>query len=361
MTRAPLRVAVISTGWISSVAIRAILRRRHLELVGVWVHSDQKVGRDVGEIIGVGQVGVTATGDLDDIIALKPDCVVYGAASPEMDAAAVRDYVRLLAGGLNVVTTNTPGMMFPDRWIPDLADKVRAAALAGGATIYTSGIEPGFAGDQLAVLLSTLSNTIRTIRAQEIFDYSAYPNRDLMVAAMGFGEPLDFTPLLELDGAQQFAWGPPIGLVAKALGVEIDSISEKYERVLTPRDLHVACGTIPAGTCGAVRAVTTAVVQGQPVITIEHINRMAPDLAPEWATAPNGTYRIVIEGEPHIECDLRLGTEDTPESANANAMEATAMRVVNAIPYVVDAAPGIATSLDMPLTAPRDAIEITSS
>jgi hypothetical protein len=351
-----IRVAVISTGWIGSVAIRAIHRRPQLDLVGVWVHSADKAGRDAGDIVGLGPIGITTTNDLADIIALRPDCVLYGAASAEMDAAAVRDYVRLLRAGLNVVTTNTPGMMFPDRWIPDLADKVRAAALAGGVTIYTSGIEPGFAGDQFAVLLTTLSNTIRTIRAQEIFDYSAYPNRDLMVTAMGFGEPLDFTPLLELEGAQQFAWGPPIGLVARALGIELDRIDEKYERVLTPRDLHVACGTIPAGTVGAVRAETTGVVGGRPVITIEHINRMAADLAPEWASALNGTYRIVIEGAPHIECDLRLGTENTPESANANAMEATAMRVVNAIPYVVDAAPGIATSLDLPITAPHNAI-----
>nr|WP_094287275.1 dihydrodipicolinate reductase [Mycobacterium lehmannii] len=341
----------------SSLSIRAIVRRPHLDLVGVWVHSTEKVGRDAGEIVGLGPIGVITTGDLDDIIAARPDCVVYGAASPEMDAAAVRDYVRLLNAGLNVVTTNTPGMMFPDRWIPQLADQVRAAALSGGATIYTSGIEPGFAGDQLAVLLSTLSNTIRSIRAQEIFDYSAYPNRDLMIDAMGFGKPLDFTPLLELDGAQQFAWGPPIGLVAKALGVELEKVTESYERVLTPRDLHVACGTIPAGTCGAVRAETTGIVDGHPVITIEHINRMAPDLAPEWASAPNGTYRLIIDGKPHIRCDLSLGTEDTPESANANAMEATAMRVVNAIPYVVDAAPGIATSLDLPITAPRNALD----
>nr|WP_090340670.1 dihydrodipicolinate reductase [Mycolicibacterium malmesburyense] len=341
----------------SSLSIRAIVRRPHLDLVGVWVHSPEKVGRDAGEIVGLGPIGVITTGDLDDIIAARPDCVVYGAASPEMDAAAVRDYVRLLNAGLNVVTTNTPGMMFPDRWIPQLADQVRAAALSGGATIYTSGIEPGFAGDQLAVLLSTLSNTIRSIRAQEIFDYSAYPNRDLMIDAMGFGKPLDFTPLLELDGAQQFAWGPPIGLVAKALGVELEKVTESYERVLTPRDLHVACGTIPAGTCGAVRAETTGIVDGHPVITIEHINRMAPDLAPEWASAPNGTYRLIIDGQPHIRCDLNLGTEDTPESANANAMEATAMRVVNAIPYVVDAAPGIATSLDLPITAPRNALD----
>jgi 2,4-diaminopentanoate dehydrogenase len=351
------RVAVIATGGVGSLALRGISRRAHFDLVGVWVHSPGKAGRDAGDVVGLSPIGVTTTADLDDIIAMKPDCVLYAATSDEMDAAAVRDYVRFLQAGINVVTTNTPGMMFPDRWIPELADQVRAAALAGGVTIYTSGIEPGFAGDQFAVLLTTLSNSIRSIRAQEIFDYSAYPNKYLMFDAMGFGHPLDFTPMLGLEGAQQFAWGPPIGLVARALGVELDEVTERYERVPTPRDLHVACGTIRAGTCGAVRAETTGVVNGHPVITIEHINRMAPDLAPEWATAPHGTYRLIIEGEPHIQCDLRLGTEGTAASANDNAMEATAMRVVNAIPYVVDAAPGIATSLDLPITAPRDALD----
>jgi 2,4-diaminopentanoate dehydrogenase len=147
--------------------------------------------------------------------------------------------------------------------------------------------------------------------------------------------------------------------VARALGVTLDSVSEKYERIITPRDLEVACGTIAAGTCGAVRAETSGIVGGHAVITIEHINRMAPDLAPEWASAPHGTYRIVIEGEPHIECDLRMGAEPrTAASANDNAMEATAMRVVNAIPYVVDASPGIATSLDLPITAPRNALTL---
>ncbi|OBG52640.1 MULTISPECIES: dihydrodipicolinate reductase [unclassified Mycobacterium] len=359
MAEKVLRVAVISTGGVGSIALRAIHRRAHLDLVGVWVHSAEKTGRDAGDVVGLGPIGVTTTADLDDIIRLKPDCVVYAALGADMDAAAVPDYVRFLKAGINVVTTNTPGMMFPDRWIPDLADQVRAAALAGGVTIYTSGIEPGFAGDQFAVMLSTLSNTIRSVRAQEIFDYSAYPNEYSMFDAMGFGRPLDFTPLLELEGAQRFAWGPPIGLVARALGVELDEVTERYERVLTPRDLHVACGLIPAGTCGAVRAETTGIVNGHPVITIEHINRMAPDLAPEWASAPHGTYRVVIEGEPHIHCDLRFGTEPTAQSANDDAMQATAMRVVNAIPYVIDAAPGIATSLDLPITAPRNAVDVS--
>lgn len=352
----PLRVAVISTGGVGSIAVRVIARRANYDLVGVWVHSPEKTGRDAGELVGIDPIGVNTTGELDDIIALQPDCVVYTAASPEMDAPAVRDYVRFLSAGINLVTTNTPGMMFPDSWIPHLAAEVREAALAGGVTAYTSGIEPGFAGDQLAVLLSTLSSSIKSIRTQEIFNYSQYPNTYVMFDAMGFGRPLDYTPLLSLNGAQQFAWGPPVNMVARALGITLDEVTETYERVATPRELVVASGVIAAGTCGAIRAQTMGMVGGQPVITIEHVNRMAPDLAPEWASAPNGTYRLIIDGEPKITCDLRLGAADTPAAANDAGMEATAMRVVNAIPYVVAAPAGIATSLDLPITAPRHAL-----
>lgn len=348
------RVAVISTGGVGSIAVPAVARRDDFDLVGVWVHSPAKVGVDAGELVGMGPIGLPATGDLDEIISLAPDCAVYTATSDELDAAAVRDYVRLLEAGINVVTTNTPGMMYPDGWIPELVDQVRTAAIKGGATAYTSGIEPGFAGDQLVVVLSTLSKTIRSARAQEIFDYSDYPNTHMMFDVMGFGKPMDYTPILAYDGVQQFVWGPPIRLVAHALGITLDEIAESFERESTPRELTVAAGVIPAGTCGAIRTETMGMVDGKAVIIIEHVNRMAPDIAPQWPTAPNGTYRILIDGEPSMTCDLQLGT---PETASVDGMVATAMRVVNAIPYVVEASPGIATSLDMPLTAPRYPLE----
>jgi hypothetical protein len=116
----------------------------------------------------------------------------------------------------------------------------------------------------------------------------------------------------------------------------------------------VACGTIEAGTCGAIRTQTIGVVEGRPAIVIEHVNRMAADLAPEWPMGDrDGTYRIVIEGDPDINCTMTVGD---PSAAGAGAMVATAMRVVNAIPYVVAAAPGLLSALDLPLTLPRYAM-----
>ena len=156
---------------------------------------------------------------------------------------------------------------------------------------------------------------------------------------------------MAMPGVQSGTWGPPIRMIADRLGVELDEIRETYEKVVTPRTLEVAAGTIEAGTVGAVRFETIGVVHGRDAIVIEHVNRMAPDLAPEWPTAArNGTYRIVIEGNPDFTCELAVGK---PETSSDDGMVATTMRLVNAIPYVCDAPAGLTTSLDLPAHHPQ--------
>jgi len=145
-------------------------------------------------------------------------------------------------------------------------------------------------------------------------------------------------------------------MVADALGAELTEIRETYEKRVTDRRLDVAAGIIEAGTVGAVRFETIGVVDGRDAIVIEHVNRMAPDLAPEWPTAErDGTYRVVVDGEPSLSCELQIGSA---ASFSHDGMVATTMRVVNAIPYVCAAAPGIATSTSLPLTLPRHAFEL---
>ena len=349
------RVAVWATGWIGTIAIRAIHRRPDLELVGVWVHTLAKEGRDAGELAGIDPVGVHATNDFDAVLAARPDCVVYAASGPELDAAAVRDYLRLLDAGVNVVTVTSWSLVYPPAFEPTGLAALRDAAARGGASLYASGIEPGFAADQLPLLLTTMSNTITSIRSSELFLYDRYPVEFILRDVMGFGRPLDETPMLGLDGAQTATWGPSIRLVAAGLGLELDGIREYFDREPTDRTLDVACGTIEAGTCGAVRTQTVGVVDGRERIVIEHVNRMAPDLAPDWPIGDrDGTYRVVIEGDPDIECTMTVGE---PAAATAGAMVATAMRVVNAVPYVVAAPPGLVSSLDLPLTLPQYALD----
>lgn len=347
-----------STGGVGSNAVEAIHRRPDLDLVGVWVHSPDKDGRDVGELIGVDPIGVAATTDADALIAMTPDCVVYAASGPDRDAGAVPDYVRLLRAGINVVSTSSTSLVYPPAYYsPDWLAQLEAAAESGGASFYVSGIFPGFASDQLALLMTTQSKSIRTITVTEVALNDHYPVADVMMDGMGFGRPLDFEPMLKTPGFIELAWKAPIHLIAAGLGVEVDEVRGSLDRRLTDRVIEVAFGTIPAGTCGAVRTRAAGVVNGREAIVVDHIIRMARDVAPDWLSSDfDATYRVDIEGDPDIHCAMTMGAAEGHGAGHA-AMAATAMRVVNAIPFVVDAPPGLLSSLDVPTTLPRYAFD----
>ena len=349
------RVVGWSTGGVGRLAIRAVARRPDLELVGVWVHGEEKDGVDAGTLAGIDPVGVAATRDADALLALEPDCICYSASGEQQDAGAVPDLVRMLEAGVNVVSVSTPGLVHPAGYHPAWRDALEAAAAKGDASLYSSGIEPGFAGDQLPLTLMTMSDTVRSVRTQEIFRYDGYPVTFVMFEVFGFGKPMEHDAIMSMPGVQSGTWGPPVRMIADRLGVELDEIRETYEKVVTPRTLEVAAGTIEAGTVGAVRFETIGVVHGRDAIVIEHVNRMASDLAPEWPTAArDGTYRIMVEGNPDLTCELTIGQ---PATASDDGMVATTMRLVNAIPYVCDAPPGLISSLDLPLTTPRFAFD----
>ncbi|AEV76306.1 hypothetical protein MycrhN_5841 [Mycolicibacterium rhodesiae NBB3] len=354
----PLRTVVWSTGGVGSIAIDAIRGRPDLELVGVWVHSEEKVGQDAGVLAGLAPIGVTATSDADALIALKPDCVVYAASGPERDAGAVPDYLKLLAAGINVVSTSSTSLVYPPSYFsPEWRDQMQEAAQNAGVSFYASGIFPGFGSDQLALLLSTQSKKIRCLKVTEVALNDHYPVADVMMNGMGFGHPLDFEPLLKTPGFIEMAWRAPIHLMAAGLGVVVDEVRGTLDRRLTDRDIEVAFGTIKAGTCGAVSTRAAGMVNGREAIVVEHIIRMARDVAPDWlASEFDATYRVDIEGDPDIHCAMNVGAAEGHAAGHA-AMAATAMRVVNAIPYVVEAPPGLLSSLDLPNTLPRHAFD----
>jgi hypothetical protein len=350
---APLRVVVWATGGVGSIAIRAVHRRPDLELVGVWTHASEKAGRDAGELAGGEPIGVIATHDRDALIALRPDCVIYTASGPQRDAAAVPDYVALLEAGVNVVTTTSTQLVWPAVFEALWRDQLEGAAQAGRASLYASGIFPGFASDQLALLLATQSNTIRKVTVSEVSLNDHYPVAPVMMDGLGFGRPLDFEPAINKPGAIAHSWRAPIRLIAAALGVEVEEIRGVLDREPTQRRLAVAFGTIEAGTCGAVCTRAIGVVGGREAIVVEHVIRMARDVAPDWVSSDHdATYQVVIEGDPDIRCTMTLGPQ-AGRAAGEAAMTSTAMRVVNAVPYVVAAEPGLLSSLDLPMTLPR--------
>ena len=355
------RVVVWSTGGIGSIAIRAIHRRPELDLIGVWVHSDEKVGKDAGELANGEPIGLAATNDADALIGMKPDCVVYAASGPERDAIAIPDYVRLLEAGINVVSTSTTRLINPSTYEPsEWRDQMAVAAKTGQASFYASGIEPGFAADYLPLVLMTQSASVEKVHAYEIALYDDYGVADIMVNGMGFGQPLDYQPWVSFPGAIAGEWQGQIRMMAEALGVEIEEVRETFDRRTTDRTFDVAFGTVEAGTCAALRMQAIGVVDGREAIVIEHVTRLAHDVAPDWPTGVGDlSYRVVVQGEPDIDCTMAVSLRDPHRAgisgmvAGAGAMVATAMRVVNAIPHVVAAPPGLLSSMDLPLTLPR--------
>ena len=358
---APRRVVVWSTGGIGSLSIVTVGERPDLELVGVWVHSPEKVGRDSGELANGVPNGVAATDDVDALLALEPDCVIYAASGPDRDAGAIGDYERILAAGVNVVTTTSTTLINPRAYVPAHRERLEAATQAGGSSIYASGIEPGFLCDQLPVILSTASRSVSRVHCFEIALYDDYGVEEIMVNALGFGQPMDFEPWIMLPGAIAGEFGGQIRFLADGLGVEVSEIREHYDRRATDEPIETAFGTVEPGTCGAIRFRAIGVVDGREAIVIDHITRLARHVGPDWPIGEHDlTYRVRIEGKPDFDVWITPTLDDPAEAgipdmgSGAGAMLATAMRVVNAVPYVVDAEPGLLRSLEMPITVPAN-------
>lgn len=345
-----IRVVQWSTGGVGAIALRAIAERPDLELVGVFTHSKEKHGRDAGLLAGGSPLGLAATNDVDALLALAPDCICYASSGEGRPAECLADFERMLSAGIDVVTTSVPGLVHPAGFDRRKVERLEAACRRGGASLYASGLEPGFAGDELVLRLAGLTHRIRSVRTQEIFSYPDYPVPFTIFEVFGFGKPPEAVCLMERPGVQSSAWAPSIRMVADWLGAPLERIRETYEKRVTPRRIEAAAGVIEAGTVGAVRFETIGVVDGRDAIVIEHVNRMAADLAPDWPTAArDGTYRVVFEGEPDLACEMTLGS---PKDFAQQGMIATAMRVVNAIPAVHRAAPGLVSAAELPPLVP---------
>lgn len=346
-----IRVAAIGTGNVGRHALTQLITNPDYELTAVWVSSDSKAGKDAGELAGLDvSTGVLATTDLDGILADKPDCAVYTAMADNRLPDALEDYRRLLAAGVNVVGSSAVFLQYPWQVLPaELVDPIEEAAKAGQASLFVNGIDPGFANDLLPLALAGTCQSIQQIRCMEIVDYATYDSATVMFDVMGFGKPLDETPMLLQPGVLSLAWGSVVRQLATGLGIKLDEVTETHVREPAPEDFDIASGHIPKGTTAAMRFEVRGMVDGHPAVVLEHVTRLRDDLCPSWPqpAQEGGSYRIELTGEPSYALDLCLSSPNGDH--NHAGLVATAARVVNAIPAVVAAEPGIRTTLELPL------------
>jgi hypothetical protein len=351
-----IRVALIGTGNCGRLALIQLIEDPRFELTAVGVSADDKVGTDAGELAGLDvTTGVRATKGIDAAIATKPDCLVYCAMGDTRPVEATRDVCAALAAGVNVVGSAPGGLQYP--WggaVPDkVIKRVEEAAQQGDSSVFITGVDPGFVTDLLPFAVASTCQHIEQIKTMEIADYATYDGAEVMFDVMGFGKPLDQPGFLFWPGYLASAWGTAIRMLAAGIGVEVDEITSSHEFEPAPEDIEVAAGLVAKGTIAAMRFEINGMVDGRPAIVVEHVTRVRDDLRPDWArpAQPGGSYRVEIIGEPSYAVDIcptsRRGDH------NYAAILAAAGRIVNAIPDVIAAPPGIRTTLDLPLGTGR--------
>ncbi len=347
-----IRVAHIGTGNVGSHALRALITNPQFELTGVCVSSDAKAGKDAAELAGLADsTGVKGTKDLEAVLAAEPQCAVYTRMADNRLPEALEDYRRILAAGVNVVGSGPVFLQYPFQVIPEeLITALEDAARTGQSSLFVNGIDPGFSNDLLPLALSGTCQSIQQVRCMEIMDYATYNDATVMFDVMGFGKPIDEIPLLLQPGVLSLGWGSVVRQLAAGLGISLDAVEEKYVRESAPEDFDIAAGHIPKGSAAALRFEVRGMVDGAPAIVLEHVTRLRGDLCPDWPqpAQPGGNYRIEITGEPCYAVDICPSSSKGDH--NHAALVATAMRIVNAIPAVVAAPPGIRTTLALPLT-----------
>jgi hypothetical protein len=341
-----------SSGNVGKHAVRAVAERRDLKLAGMYVFSDEKAGKDAGEIAGIGKLGVKATNDVEKIVAMEADVVIH-TALPSLvygddPMADIDTFCRLLASGKNVITT--VGYMYPKVYGGKVNKRLEEACRLGGTTFHSTGLNPGWLGDLLPITMTALSQRVDQIYVREISNFQYYPSPEIMFDMMGFGK----TPAQFKKDAERYAFWlsglfrENVQMVADALGVKLDEIKEKTVRELAKEDLETAAGTVKKGTVAGQHWEWAGMAGGEKIIVHETVWRMHESVAPDW---PTGDHSVTVEGEPrmHVEFDARWISD---------GLQGTAMHAVNAVPYVCDAPAGIKTFLDLPWIVGKGSVRV---
>ena len=346
------RVIQWATGGVGRAAIQGVLRHPELELVGCWVHSADKDGRDAGELAGEGPIGVAATTDVEALLACDADCVMYSPLLPDDAVVAA-----ILRSGKNVVTP--VGWVYPDRSNPGV-QAIESAALAGNVTLHGSGIHPGGITERFPLMVSALSSAITHVRAEEYSDLRTYNSPLVVREVMGFG----LTPERAMAGPMaallEGGFKASVRMVTDQLGFDAEPRIRSTEEVAVAvhgcDDLIVP---MEPGTVAARRFRWEAIVDDRPVVTAAVNWLMCEvELDPPWTLGPEGErFEVEITGDPDVSVTFKgLQPESVAEGLIRNpGVVATANHCISAIPYVCRAEPGIRTYVDLPLITGRAA------
>lgn len=344
------RVIQWATGNVGRAAIEGIAAHPELALAGVFVRDPAKVGRDAGELCGLGPLGVRASGDAGALLALEADCVLYAPLLADRTELA-----RILESGKNVVTPL--GWFYPGASAG--AAELEAACRKGGVTLHGTGIHPGGITERFPLAISALSRRVRHVRAEEFSDIRSYRAEAVVRDVMLFGKPPEVaarSPMLRILGA---GFLQSIDMLGAGLGFALDPEKRTgHEMAVATAPIETPVGTLAPGTVAAQRFTWQGTVRGEPVVTVRVNWLMGQEhLDPPWTFGGHERFEVEVRGEPSVLATFHGLHPADPHDASAlernPGITATAMHCVNAIPYVCRAEPGIKSYLDLPLVSGR--------
>lgn len=334
----PLRIVQWTTGLVGRSAVRAVLEHPELELVGCFAWSADKVGQDVGELCGLPPIGIRATNELESILALRPDCVLYMPLQWVVD-----DMVRLLEAGVNVIST--ANFITGKSWGEQEMRRLDEAAKRGGVSLYGTGINPGLA-NVLGLVSTTVCRRVDRVSVIESVDATAYASAQTWLD-IGFASPPDTPGLYEKARTRMLVFLDAAEMMAEALGVRLDEVRFDVEFGTATKDLDLGYMKIDRGTICGLKGVWSGVVNGKAVIELGLCWRLGNAMQPDWPTEEG--YVIEVDGVPNVRARYAI---QYPEGITDFGLP-TANPAVNAIPAVVAAPPGLVTADRLPLVTAK--------
>jgi hypothetical protein len=340
-----VRVVQWATGAVGSAQLQEIIDRPDLELAGVFVYSEDKVGVDAGRLVGRPNTGVTATNSAADIFSLDADLVLHTASKAFPVNTNTDDIVALLGSGKSVITTTSYNHL--PTFDPDVAARIAAACEKGGSRFHAAGEHPGFMLERLATTITALSQGVERITIQEFVDCSGVPSRVMLVDLMGMGKPPDqISPQSPMFRAIAVQYRQALAAAADVIGLTIDEIRSDIRTATSDRDVPVACGLLPAGTVVGQILEWSAYHNGSAALTVQEIWTCTNEI-PDWAAPDNGQFlvRVTVDGTPPLRLELSIDNAPVPGLPHSSTGQlAVAMTAVRAIPYVLQAPPGVVTA-----------------
>jgi len=336
-----------ATGNVGKASLRSILTTPDYQLVGLFVYDPTKAGRDAGEICGLENVGVRATSDPEEIIALDAHCVVFNGLGDTRSPAESEAFIcRLLAAGKNVVSTAVSTHIHPRSMQPEVRERIEAACRQGGATFFSSGINPGYTFDMLPVALSQMCDRIDHIHCVELVDMAHYTSKQIAHEAIGMGQPPDKEVMARLgDVSKHHPYFVSAHMLEDAFGIEFDDLTVVLDKALTDKPINCPWGVVEKGTVAALRMRMQGLIGGRPKCTWDLIWRVSNDVAPDWPIG-DSSWEVNITGDPSMRCRFDIRSEE-----HRTVSLVTSMTAVSAIRAVIEAEPGIVTRLDLPVFA----------